>query len=97
MEDRWCSTCVELVTVGDDGLCPWCDTTVDEPRVERAELARARARRATRGELAQTSTVETPSRRRAKDLRAAGLSYRAIACRLGVALSTAHGFVNTSS
>ena len=100
MEDRLCSTCVELVTVGDDGLCPWCNTTVNEPRAERAQLARARARsswrgaRSTRGELAQTSDER---RRRAKELRAAGLSYSAIACRLGVARSTAHGYVNAGS
>ena len=80
MEDRWCPTCVELVTAGDDELCPWCDTTVDEPRPERARADRADERR-----------------RRAKELRAAGLSYSAIACRLGVALSTAHGYVNTGS
>ncbi len=73
MEDRWCPGCGEVVTVGDDRLCPWCETPVDEPQ-------RARAR----------ATAQTV----AKELRAAGLSYGAIACRLGVARSTAHGYVN---
>jgi hypothetical protein len=90
-EDRWCPTCVELVTAGDDGQCPWCNTTVDEDRAERALAARPVCAKA------QTSTVETPARRLAKELRAAGLSYSTIACRLGVARSTAHGYVNAGS
>ena len=79
MEDRYCSTCVELVTVGDDGLCPWCETPVDEP-----------PRRAALGARPACATAQTA----AKELRAAGLSYGAIASRLGVARSTAHGYVN---
>ena len=91
MEDRWCPTCEELVTVGDDRLCPWCETLVGEPPRRAALGARPACAKA------KTSTVETPARRRAKELRAAGLSYSAIACRLGVARSTAHGYVNAGS
>jgi len=79
MEDRYCSTCVELVTVGDDRLCPWCETPVDEP-----------PRRAALGAWPACATAQAA----AKELRAAGLSYGAIASRLGVARSTAHGYVN---
>ncbi len=30
MEDQWCPACVEVVTVGHDALCPWCETPVDD-------------------------------------------------------------------
>ena len=92
MEDRWCPTCVELVTAGDDGLCPWCNTTVDEPR--------AAARRTARGELAQTSSMSLAGtderRRRAKQMRAEGMRYRDICAELGVAKSTVSGYVNSA-
>ena len=83
------------MTAGDDGLCPWCNTTVNEPRAERAQLARARARgrRATRGELAQTSDER---RRRAKQMRAEGMRYRDICAELGVAKSTVSGYINSA-
>lgn len=29
MEDRFCSRCRDMVTVGDDGVCPWCETPTD--------------------------------------------------------------------
>lgn len=32
MADRWCGWCAETVTVGDDLLCPWCETPTRRER-----------------------------------------------------------------
>ncbi len=80
MRDCWCPTCREIVTIADDGRCPWCEHQIDPPpRPRPRPLGRSSERT-----------------RAAKRLRAQGMRYRDIAAALGVAKSTVHGYIHSS-
>ena len=34
MEDRWCPGCGEVVAVGEDERCPWCERWLDDNDTE---------------------------------------------------------------